>query len=442
MLQNECTSRRLLLVEDSISFSYCIKAKLEKEVGLQIVLAPTLAEARHAIEKYDAQFFLALLDLNLPDAQGDEVVLAATDRNIPSIVFTGTCSDTLRDRLFSLGAIDYLNKDTPHSLACVISLVKRLYHNAQWAALVVDDSRTQRAQVSALLRKFRFRVLEAASGEEALAILDQEPRIRLVTTDFNMPEMDGCQLTKAIRRHYAPDRLAIIGISGQSSALTARFLKHGANDFLIKPFVREEFICRVTQNLDYLDHIHELTEAAGADPLTKLQNRRNFFEMAETFSRQAIEDDKEYTLAKVDLDNFKEFNKQHGHLAGDDVLIHTGQVIKQTCRRTGDLIARFGDDEFYLFLYDTGQEEAMHVLEQVRDAVESAPFPTKEGPVTLTVSVGAITANDLPLSELVDIAARAVAVAKEAGRNQVVSAEDGGATFFNEYGYLETAAAG
>ena len=442
MHQQDPVARRLLLVEDSISFSYCIKAKLEKEVGLQIILAPTLAEARHAIEKYDGQFFLALLDLNLPDAQGDEVVLAATERNIPSIVFTGSCSDALRDRLFALGAIDYLNKDNPHSLNCVISLVTRLYNNAKWKALVVDDSRSQRAQVGALLRKYRFEVMEAESGKQALEILDREPNIRLVTTDFNMPEMDGCQLTKAIRRKFAPDRLAIIGISGQSSALTARFLKHGANDFLIKPFVREEFFCRITQNLDYLDHIHELAEAVGADPLTKLSNRRNFFEISEKLARQALEDQKEITVAKIDIDQFKEFNAAHGHLIGDKALETVAELIKTVCSRTGDVIARFGGDSFHLFLMDTSQTSALHLLEQIRDVVEAASFETEDGVARLTVSAGFFSAEAFSVCEMIDFADRALKAAKEAGRNQVVGADNGGLSFFNEFGYVEHFATG
>ena len=437
MLQNDSFSRRLLLVEDSISFSYCIKAKLEQDVGLQIVLAPTLREAKHAIEKYDGQFFLALLDLNLPDAQGDEVVLAATEHNIPSIVFTGSCSDALRDRLFELGAIDYLNKDNPHSLDCVISLVKRVYHNSRWTALVVDDSRTQRAQISALLQKYRFRVLEAAGGQEALDILDREQDIRLVITDFNMPEMDGCQLTKAIRRRYAPDRLAIIGISGQSSALTARFLKHGANDFLIKPFVREEFFCRVSQNLDYLDHINELAEAAGLDPLTKTANRRNFFQIAETFLRRAIEDDKEFSVAKIDLDHFRAFNDEHGHFVGDDALIHVAEIIKRTCSRTGDVVARFGGDSFHLFLYDTGQENGLHLVQKIIDAIEENSVETAKGRTVLTASAGVYCAEGASIHEMISVCDSAVSVAKQAGRNQVVAAEEPGDKFFNEYGYVE-----
>lgn len=439
MTKSDRGDSRLLLVEDSVSFSFCIKAKLEKEIGLEIVLAPTLAEARRAIEVYQGQFFLALLDLNLPDASGDEVVMMATENKIPSIVFTGTCSDQLRERLFHLGAIDYLNKDNPYSINNVASVVKRLRNNRRWSALVVDDSNSQRRQISDLLKSYRFNVLEAESGAQALEILDQTPNMRLVVTDFVMPQMDGCELTKAIRRKYSPEKLAIIGVSAKpSSPLTARFLKNGANDFLIKPFVSEEFFCRMAQNMDHLDHLQALTDAAGSDPLTGLRNRRRFFEMAEALTEQAHEEGAEFSVAMIDIDHFKSINDTYGHLAGDEALIHVANIINGACRDSGDLVARLGGEEFGVFLANTDQETAHHLLEKIRESIELRPFLTSEGSITITASFGLCAAADAPLTEMLALADRALYVAKAAGRNQVVVAEDGGATFFNEYGYVQT----
>lgn len=260
---NGVSAHRLLLVEDSVSFAYAIKSKLEQEPGLEIVLARDMAEAEKAIDKYDGDFFLALLDLTLPDASGDDIVLLATSRSIPSVVFSGSYSDTLRTRLFEIGAIDYLLKDTPHSLGYVVSLVRRIRANTQLTALVVDDSATARAQLSANLKRFRFHVLEAADGREALSLLNTH-ETRLVITDFNMPGMDGHELTRAIRQKFTPEQLAIIGVSSADGGpLSAKFLKLGANDFLTRPFIREELLCRITQNMNYLDQIQALNALAA-----------------------------------------------------------------------------------------------------------------------------------------------------------------------------------
>ena len=413
---------------------------LEKEPNLEFILARDFAEAQHAIKKYNGEFFLALLDLNLPGATGDEIVALATENDIPSVVFTGSFSDELRERIFQMGAIDYLNKDTPHSLNYVIQLVRRLRNNTLWKALVVDDSRLQRAQLTAMLKKYRFEVLEAESGPEALDILDKTSDIRLMITDYNMPGMDGCELTKAVRRNFAPDRLAIIGISGQtSSPLTARFLKHGANDFLIKPFVREEFCCRVSQNMDVLDQIDALREAASRDPLTGLHNRRHFFDMAEALGAQSQRERKEFSVAMIDIDHFKKINDTHGHQVGDAALVLISQLIRTSWRRGGDVVARFGGEEFCVMLHDTDQDTAHHMLDQLRDLIESTPLETRAGPVHMSVSIGLCTAQDIPVNEMVEYADKALYAAKSNGRNQVVVAENCGLDFFNADGPVQAA---
>ncbi|MEO1328052.1 MAG: response regulator [Pseudomonadota bacterium] len=432
---------RLLIVEDSISFSYWIKAKLEGEEGLEFILARSLAEAKQAIEIYKGDFFLALLDLNLPDASDDEVMHLAAEHKIPSVAFTGSCSEELRERLFKLGAIDYVHKDNPHSLNTVISMVHRLRGNTRWKALVVDDSRLQRSQLSALLQKYRFEVIEAENGPEALTLLDATPDIRLVITDFNMPIMDGCELTKAIRKNYAPDRLAIIGISGQtSSPLTARFLKHGANDFLIKPFVREEFFCRVTQNMDYLDHLQALAEAAAQDALTGLHSRRHFFEMAEALAAQARRDGNEFTIASMSIDNFDEITRARGHSVGDEALVHAAKIIRGRFRRGGDVVARSAAGEICLMLHGTEQEQARLMLEELRETLAAAPLATQRGPLDLTMSVGVCAGCEQDVSDMVAIAEHARDLADEHGGDQLVIAEDCGVAYYNDDGYLSTAA--
>jgi PleD family two-component response regulator len=83
---------------------------------------------------------------------------------------------------------------------------------------------------------------------EALALLEEHPDIKIVITDYNMPEMDGFELTSQIRKTHSVGQLSIIGISAHGgSVLSAKFLKKGANDFLIKPFSNEEFFWRANQ---------------------------------------------------------------------------------------------------------------------------------------------------------------------------------------------------
>ena len=96
--------------------------------------------------------------------------------------------------------------------------------------LVVDDSASVRGYTAALLRTHRYQVLEASCPSEGLALLAANPQIRMAITDYNMPEMDGCALTRLMRKELAREDFAIIGVSAQGTAeVSARFIKSGAN---------------------------------------------------------------------------------------------------------------------------------------------------------------------------------------------------------------------
>lgn len=426
-VNSEQPVHRLLLVEDSVSFSYWVKAKLEKDAGLEIILARSLSEAEEAVKIYKGEFFLAILDLNLPDASGDDVVFLAASNNIPSIAFTGSYSDDMRDKLFSLGVIDYIIKDNQHSMNYIISLVRRIRANMQSTALVVDDSATSRSQAVSLLKKYRFNVIEASGGQEALALLEKNPDIRLIITDYNMPSMDGCELTKLIRQRHQPNRLAIIGVSAHGSGpLSAKFLKFGANDFLNKPFYREEFFCRVTQNMEHLDLVQALTEAGTRDTVTKLHNRRYFFEIATAIAAQARRDGKPYAAAMIDIDLFKKITDTHGHRMGDEALRHIAELIQSEVHRETDLVARFSGDEFCVFLSDTDAASAALLMERVRRRIEAAPLESGATVVPMSVSIGVSATMQDAIEDLVLSADGALRRAKEGGRNCVLRADETG----------------
>lgn len=416
--------QRLLLVEDSVSFSYWVKAKLEKDAGLEIVLARSLSEAEEAIQIFKGEFFLAILDLNLPDAAGDDVVFLASSNKIPSIAFTGTYSEDMRDKLFSLGVIDYLIKDNQHSMNYIISLVRRIRANMNCTALVVDDSATSRSQAAGLLKKYRFKVVEASSGQEALDLLDKIPDIRLVITDYNMPGMDGCELTKLIRQRHQPNRLAVIGVSAHGSGpLSAKFLKFGANDFLNKPFYREEFFCRVTQNMEHLDLVAALTETAMHDPITNLHNRRYFFELVKALSAQTRRDEKPFSAAVIAIDHMQKVSESFGQRARDHAVRHVAELIKSELHRQSDLAARYGGEAFCVYLHDTDASAAASVMERLRERIEKSPLTSGSHSISMTVSIGLATSSAEEVADVMAKADRALSRATETGQNRVIHAD-------------------
>ena len=261
-------TKDVLIIEDSRSFSSLVAGALKQRYQYQSIIAGTYADAEVILKERSGQFLAAIVDLNLPDAPKGEAVELTSQYNIPSIVFTGQLSDGLREDIFSKGVSDYVLKSGRHNIDYVVDAVRRFETNRNVKVLVVDDSMTARRQMKRLLLTQCYQVVEADGGLSALGALEEHPDISITITDCHMDGMDGFELTKEIRRTRAKESMAIIGVSSQGgSSVSAQFIKHGADDFIVKPFIQEEFNCRVNQNTETLEHFAHLKS---------LSNQKNF----------------------------------------------------------------------------------------------------------------------------------------------------------------------
>ena len=251
--------KSLLIVEDSPVQSKIICQRFEALTPFALGAAYSMAEAECLVSAYKNDLFAAVVDLNLPDAPHGEAVEIFLAHDIPCIVLAASFDESLRKSFLDKRVADYFLKGSIDDLEPLIAAVQRLYANYGVKALVVDDSLTQRAVVQKMLAVQRISSVGAADGVAALEMLAANPEISLVITDFNMPRMNGIELVKEIRDKHKTHRMAVIGLSSSGSgALTAKFLKNGANDFLTKPFEAEEFYWRVNQTLNILDALDAL----------------------------------------------------------------------------------------------------------------------------------------------------------------------------------------
>jgi len=260
---------RVLLVEDSRMFTSALKFRFETDLGVDVVTCSSLAEMKQAASGPGHGFFVAVTDLNLPDSPHCEALDYALEIDLPTIVFTGKFDFNTRASILKKNVLDYVIKDTDRAFDEIVSAVKRIITNRNFRILVVDDTKTQRSILSAMLLAQKFEVVEATSGQQALQAIAADPEIRLVLTDYHMGDMDGYQLTRKLRRDHSDDTLRIIGISNSADPqLSASFLKAGASDFLYRPFVQEEFQCRIAQNIGILMKMEALKKAAIPLPTT------------------------------------------------------------------------------------------------------------------------------------------------------------------------------
>ena len=159
--------------------------------------------------------------------------------------------------------------------------------------------------------------------------------------------------------------------------------------------------------------------AADRDGLTNLHNRRRLDQdLAATVDDQAI------GFAMIDVDFFKKFNDTYGHSAGDEALRLVATAIADNVR-ADDRVYRYGGEEFSVLLHHCTIEEALVVLERVRQAVEEIVMPEIEpsGPAGITISVGLATADSGPADALTRTADAALYEAKDTGRNRIVVAD-------------------
>ncbi len=165
----------------------------------------------------------------------------------------------------------------------------------------------------------------------------------------------------------------------------------------------------------------KLRELAITDSLTGVFNRRHFYYVAQTELERSHRYDREMAIILLDIDHFKWVNDSFGHLVGDQVL----QALASRCRsnlRVFDSIGRFGGEEFIILLPETGINEALHIAERLRHAVETISIATPKGRATITISLGVSffePGKPVSLDHLVDYADKAMYQAKEMGRNRV-----------------------
>lgn len=413
---------RILIIEDSRSVSSLMRHRLEKDFFCQVTQCASADVFRDIIRRGDP-FDVAVVDLNLPGASDGEVLDAVIAEGIPAVVFMADFNRDLRDRLLQKGVADYHVKNNENAIDMVVSSVLRLLGNRDVGVLVVDDVPSARSMLADLLRVQKFQVYEAATGYQALDILARQPHIELVITDYHMPDMDGYELTRRIRREHNSDRLRIIGISSSADRLlSASFLKGGANDFVYRPYVVEELQCRIQHNIETLAQLRQLRVAAFSDYLTGLPNRRYFFDEGPAQVAGRLERREACCIAMLDIDHFKKLNDTYGHEIGDRVLQAVGAKLARRLEGSGHLLARLGGEEFSVLMLGLDVEAGAALCETLRADIESLRVALDDQDLNVTISIGlAEIAGRESFSNYLAAADQLLYLAKSYGRNRVYS---------------------
>lgn len=296
--------------------------------------------------------------------------------------------------------------------------------------LLVDDSQQARLSIKDALKGIFSVFVEADDGLSAIkAFVEEKPGF--IITDIEMPSINGYRFISTIRNMEDGRDVPIIMLSGTKNSLKKKLtgFNLGASDFLIKPFENEELVARVKSLVrmrNLMDELKEkntlLEKLAVTDELTGLHNRRHFFEALREQLSLGLRHNFKLACLLIDIDHFKRINDTYGHMAGDEILRKVGSLLA-SCKREGELLARFGGEEFIICLFNTDSENATLAGERFRNLIKSYSFTSALYPaLSITVSIGlAIYPQGAVISidELIKAADDALYRSKSGGRDRV-----------------------
>ena len=317
--------------------------------------------------------------------------------------------------------------------------------NAAMVLLVDDQAMIGEAVRRGLSNEENIDFHFCSDPHQAIA---QAVRIKptVILQDLVMPGLDGLSLVREYRSHPATRDIPIIVLSTKEDPLvkSAAFAA-GANDYLVKLPDNIELVARIryhsrsymlllqrdaayralrVSQQQLLDTNLVLQRLMNSDGLTGLSNRRHFDEYLELEWRRALRDQSQVSLLMIDVDYFKSYNDNLGHLEGDEALRKVATAIRDACSRPSDLPARYGGEEFALVLPSTSPGGARLMAEKLRQSVVALNIPhtTPDGGANLTVSVGVATVTPQQGSDcrqLISAADKGLYIAKHNGRNRV-----------------------
>lgn len=287
--------------------------------------------------------------------------------------------------------------------------------------LAVDDTPSNLDILIDLLEEYD--VIDATNGEDALDIANEED-IDLILLDIMMPDMDGFEVCKQLKANEKTKDIPIIFITGQSDEESIqKAYEYGGSDYVTKPFLPLELKARVKKELKIQEMMEELRLLASTDPLTKLYNRRYFYEVSQHIFMLAKREQSDLGVIMLDIDKFKSINDTYGHQVGDEVIKFLASTLQKSLRKS-DVACRYGGEEFVILLPHIAEENIKELAEKIRVRVESSSVKLgDEKELKFTISLGCAkldSINDTSLDMLIHRADEALYEAKNSGRNKVV----------------------
>jgi diguanylate cyclase (GGDEF)-like protein len=287
--------------------------------------------------------------------------------------------------------------------------------------LIIDDTYINISILTEILESEGYTVFSASSG---FSVVDMARKVQpdVILLDIVMPGLDGFEVCKLLNCAYDLKDIPVIMVTAKTEGIDIKnALELGAFDYIKKPIDKNEVIARLQSTLRLIAYQNKLKELAMKDGLTGLFNHAAFMELFEKELAKHQRNNRNLSYVMIDIDFFKKINDTYGHIAGNVILKELSNILLNTVRK-GDIVCRYGGEEFSIVLPETNKEDAYQLCQRIRQKIEKYTFDIGNETVKVTVSIGIFSKelNDtLTKSEIVQLADKELYKAKCNGRNQV-----------------------
>ena len=293
--------------------------------------------------------------------------------------------------------------------------------------LIVEDSKLNQEILRRILHSDY--ILEFAhEGNEALEKVRSE-LFDLILLDLILPGMNGFEVLTELKKCDSTRSIPVIIITGRTNPEEeVKGLQLGATDYITKPFHEVVVKARVETQIRILKQMRIIENFGFIDTLTNIPNRRQFDQLMVREWNRAKREKTPFSIMMIDVDHFKMYNDAHGHQQGDVALQTVASTITSSLKRSTDIAARWGGEEFAVLLQNTILDGAVLVAEDIRKNIESTVIPGSDEDVdyNVTISIGVATMlpeNNTNIPNLILQADKALYKAKDTGRNRVYAGE-------------------
>lgn len=287
--------------------------------------------------------------------------------------------------------------------------------------LVVDDNLNNIRLLTDILEDENFTVYTADNGAAVLAMVHKlKPDVILL--DIMMPGLDGFEVCKLLKNDFDIKDIPVIMVTAKTEGIDIKkSLGMGAFDYIKKPIDEIEVIARVQSAIRFKQTQDKLKEMAMKDGLTGLYNHALLIELFEKEIDKQQRNNGSISFAMIDIDDFKKINDTYGHISGDTVLKELSNILMSSVRG-GDIVGRYGGEEFSIVFPGIDEQNAFQLCERIRKEVEDFNFEIGIETVKITISIG-INFNELKgiinKREIIQKADEALYRAKHNGRNRI-----------------------